>query len=193
MLFTLYGYYVSMNTMFIPVRVDTRGSVNLPASIKTALNVGLGATVLVRQINGVVVLVPMNGEAECAAQEERLNEWVSVQLGKPVQATPIQASKTAIAESIKLQTMRERFEQRRQLLELELQLAQAKLKQRQLFEDENSMIARAARVPVDGNAFSDAIALLNQSRAAEGDHQLAATLHATEQADAPKLPQAELE
>jgi hypothetical protein len=110
---------------YIPVRVDMRGSMNLPADIKARLGITLGSTLLVRQVHGVILVVPFSGEAEQAAQTDTLHSWVSQQLGMPQSEAPVTStSKTATAEAIRLQASRERHQQRMALVQEKIRLAE---------------------------------------------------------------------
>ncbi len=98
---------------------------SIPADIKARLGITLGSTILVRQVHGVIILVPFSGEAEQAAQTESLHGWVSSQLNMPVSQAPVTAtSKTATAEAIRLQASRERHQQRMALVQEKIRLAE---------------------------------------------------------------------
>lgn len=129
-----------MSTSYFPVRVDTRGSLNLPSSIRNDLRLDVGTSVLVREINGVVLLVPFHGASEQASSDGKLQEWVDERLGHAMAPASITPSKTAVAESIKMQAMRERLAGRKAILELELRVAEARAAER-------AEARRAARIP----------------------------------------------
>lgn len=165
-----------MNTTFIPVRVDMRGSINIPAVLKTELVINLGAQLLMKRVGGVIILVPLQGEAEQAFENNTLHEWIGQQLDKPMPPVQVQPSKMAVAESIRLQHMRERFEQKRKLMELELQIQMAK--------------ANQSPVPQpDPDPENDPIAKLRAGRDAEARRQADAAM----QQAVNELPQAPVE
>lgn len=164
-----------MNTTFIPVRVDMRGSINIPAVLKTELVINLGAQLLMKRVGGVIILVPLQGEAEQAFENNTLHEWIGQQLDKPMAPVQVQPSKMAVAESIRLQHMRERYEQKRKLMELELQIQMAKANQ------------NPVPAPVHQPApEDDPIALFRAGRDAEAKRQVDAAM----QQAVSELPQA---
>lgn len=165
-----------MNTTFIPVRVDMRGSINIPAVLKTELVINLGAQLLMKRVGGVIILVPLQGEAEQAFENNTLHEWIGQQLDKPMAPVQVQPSKMAVAESIRLQHMRERYEQKRKLMELELQIQMAKANQ-------NPMPA------TQPDPENDPIAKLRAGRDAESQRQVDAAM----QQAVSELPQAPVE
>jgi bifunctional DNA-binding transcriptional regulator/antitoxin component of YhaV-PrlF toxin-antitoxin module len=168
-----------MSTTFIPVRVDMRGSINIPAVLKTELVINLGAQLLLKRVNGVIIMVPLQGEAEQAFEKGTLHEWIGQQLDKPMAPVQVQPSKMAVAESIRLQHMRERFEHKRRLLELELQILNANYVPKQSIESQP-----------DPDPANDPIAKLRAGREAESNRQIQA---AAQQAGQDLLPQAPTE
>ena len=180
-----------MSTPYIPVKVDMRGSLNLPSIIKSSLGINLGDTILVRQVNGVILLIPMKGEAEAAASSDTLHDWVGRELDRPVTSAPVQVSKGAVTESIKIQAMRERFEQRKALLMLEKEVLEQRLAERARIREENSPVTRVKAfatqsTPTNGD---DDIAAFRKSQEAAADR---AVQEAVDQAsrDLSALPQA---
>ena len=176
-------------TLYIPVRVDSRGSINLPSDIKSRFGVSLGSTLLARQINGVILLIPLQGEAEKALQEDRLNTWVGDQLDTPVTPVSIQnTSKVATAEAIRLQASRERFAQRQEILRLQKEIAEIKPHRTPI----SQKYAGAPPASLDpAEPQPDPLAELRAARAADADRQLNAALdQAGADLTAPNLPQA---
>jgi hypothetical protein len=190
-------YFVIMTTtLYIPVRVDSRGSINLPVDIKSRFGVSLGSTLLARQVNGVILLIPLQGAAEQALQEDRLNAWVGEQLSAPVTEVPIHTtSKVATAEAIRLQGSRERFEQRREILRLQKEIAELQPRRVTLSQKYRDAVATAAppaaSVPVEEDP---SLAELRAARDADADRQLGAALQQASDEmsgdQTPSLPQA---
>jgi hypothetical protein len=186
---------------YIPLRLDLRGSLNLPAEIKRSLNLPPGASVMVRQIGGVVLLVPTDGPGGEAIREGRLETWLADQLDQPVPAAPVQVGKTALAATIRLQAAREKFEQQKAVLQYRLQIAQqqteavrARREARQEARQGDDAPTRQRTTPPD--PMFDPIAELRAAREAAATRQLDAALQqasdemAGEQAPPPGLPQA---
>jgi hypothetical protein len=178
---------IMTTTPYIPVRVDTRGSLNLPADIKSRLGVMPGVTLLSRQINGVIILVPFTGEAEVAFQEDRLHTWVGQQLSAPITPMPLHtASKMATAEAIRLQASRERHAQRQEILRLQKEIALLQPRRVPLSQKYPSPASLDPAAPQP-----DPLAELRAARAADADRQLNAALdQAGADLTTPALPQA---
>lgn len=122
-----------MSTPYAPVAIDTRGSLSIPMGIKNNLGITPGSTMLVRQINGVILLVPYHGEVVVASGEDRLHAWVDEQLTKALPPAPLQPSKMAVAESLRIQGSRERHAQRMAALQEQSRLMELRIEhQRQL-------------------------------------------------------------
>lgn len=179
-------------TPYIPVRVDSRGSINLPSDIKQGLNITLSSTLLVRRVNGLVVLIPLHGEAEQALQEDRLGAWVDFQLGTPVAPMPVHASsKLATAEALKIQAARERFEHKKELLRLQADLRPRRIPLSQKYQ--TAVAAEpppAAAVPLEQDPM---LAEFRAAREADATRQLNAALQQASDDMAggqPPLPQA---
>jgi hypothetical protein len=129
-----------------------------------------------KRVNGVIIIVPLHGEAEKAFETGTLHEWISEQLDKPMAPVQVQPSKMAVAESIRLQHMRERFEQKRKLMELELQIITAKSNQKSPIETQP-----------DPDPADDPIAQLRAGLESESTRRIQAT---AQQAGQDLLPQA---
>jgi hypothetical protein len=190
-----YGVIMT-TTLYIPVRVDSRGSINLPVDIKSRFGVSLGSTLLARQVNGVILLIPVQGAAEQALQDDRLNAWVGEQLNAPVTEVPVSAtSKVATAEAIRLQASRERFEQRREILRLQKEIAELQPRRVTLSQKYRGAVPvatqpPAAAVPLDQDPM---LAELRAAREADANRQLDAALQRASDemaGDTSSLPQA---
>lgn len=173
-------------TQYIPLRLDLRGSINLPAVIKRDLDLTIGGEVLVRQVGKVVLIIPMNGEGSKEFSKGNLDGWVSLQLRQSVPSASLSVGKTAVAANIKLLAARERFEQEKTLLELRLRVAQ---------EERMRRVPLPPPPPSSSEATPpDSLAELRAARAAAADRQLDAALQQASDDMAgdqpPALPQA---
>ena len=154
-------------TQYIPLRLDLRGSINLPAQIKRNLNLSIGGEVLVRQTGGVVLIIPMGGEGGEEFSKGNLDAWVSLQLKQDVPSGSLSVGKTAVAANIKLLAARERFEQEKILLELRLRVAQ---------EERGHRVTPSPPQPAPPGEASDPLAELRAAREADATRQLDAAL-----------------
>lgn len=101
-----------MSTNWFNASLDARGSLNLPADIKRRLGLGVASPLFIREVDGVVLLVPMTGEAAEAQRDGNLEAWVDVRLKSTLPPAPITLGTTALAEAAKTQRAREKHEMR---------------------------------------------------------------------------------
>lgn len=177
-------------TQYIPLRLDLRGSINLPAVIKRNLNLTIGGEALARQTGGLILIIPMQGDGGTAFSEGRLDEWVSAQLKQDVPSASLSVGKTAVAANIKLLAARERFEQEKILLELRLRVAQEERGRRT-----HPQPSSAPEVPHPSSTppvMDSAMAALRADRDAAATRQLDAAIQeaSVEMGGTPPLPQA---
>lgn len=108
-----------MSTNWFPIALDSRGSLNLPAGIKQATSLGMGSPLLVREVEGVMVLVPLTGEAAQAHQSGTLEAWVDQRLRSTLPPAPVTLGTTALAEAARTQRAREKHQMRMQEMQME--------------------------------------------------------------------------
>lgn len=131
---------------WIPHTLDGRGSLNLNHAIKRKLGLLPGVTqVLAREINGVVILIPLVGEAPKALQEGRLDTWVGESLSLPVpvvEAAPV-VSRTSYLDS---QLALEKLRMERATIRAQIEASKLEQKERH-FRLRQQMKAERAKNP----------------------------------------------
>lgn len=108
-----------MSTNWFDVSLDCRGSLNLPAPLKHKLGLVAGSPFFVREVDGVVILVPRNTEASQAQHEGTLDAWVNDRLHCTLPPAPLTLGATALAEAARTQRAREKHAMRMQEMQMQ--------------------------------------------------------------------------
>jgi hypothetical protein len=110
--------------------LDSRGSLNLPASTKHHFGLSQDTTVAFRQVGGVMLLIPLVGEARKAYDAGSLDEWVKQEAALPTAGyipPEIKSPKRSVSVEARLELERMKVERIR--LQTEATLMAAKLEQ----------------------------------------------------------------
>jgi hypothetical protein len=108
-----------MSTNWFPASLDSRGSLNLPAGIKHAAGLGVGSPLLIREVEGILVVVSLTGEAAQAHQGNSLEAWVDQRLRSTLPPAPVTLGTTALAEAARTQRAREKHQMKMQEMQME--------------------------------------------------------------------------
>lgn len=119
-------YTTGMSTYWFDLSLDARGSINLPIEIKRRLNLGMIAPLAVREVNGVIIVVPLLGEAAEAHQNKALEAWVDARLQTALPPAPVASSATVVAEVVRAQRARERHEMRMKAMQMQVEVFRAR-------------------------------------------------------------------
>jgi hypothetical protein len=108
-----------MSTNWFDISLDARGSLNLPAPIKQQLGLGTGSPFFAREVDGIVILVPRNGDAAQAHQSGTLEAWVNDRLHSTLPPAPVTLGATALAEAARTQRAREKHEMKMREMQMQ--------------------------------------------------------------------------
>lgn len=115
-----------MSTNWYEASLDARGSLNLPADIKRRLSLGVASPLLIREVDGVVLIVPLTGEAAQAFHGGTIETWVDGKLHSTLPPAPVTLGTTALAEAARTQRAREKHQMRMQELQMQHELILAR-------------------------------------------------------------------
>lgn len=106
--------------------LDARGSLNLPADIKRQLGLGVSSPLLIREVEGIIVVVPMTFDAAQAQKDGMLEAWVNARLHSTLPPAPMTLGTTALAEAARTQRAREKHEMKMREMRMEHDLILAR-------------------------------------------------------------------
>jgi hypothetical protein len=156
-----------MSTYWFPISLDARGSLNLPIDIKRRLNLGANTDFVVREVNGVILVVPLVGDAVAASSNNNMEAWVDDKLQTALPPAPVASGAVALAEAVRTQRAREKHAMKMQEMDKQLELYRAKreaireTQRPQRVNSKDAIIAAAEAAP--GLSVAEAVQGLPQA------------------------------
>ena len=167
-----------MNTNWYNSSLDARGSLNLPADIKRHLNLGVASPLFIREVEGIIILVPIHGDVEAAQKAGDLENWVNDRLHSALPPAPVTLGTTALAEAARTQRAREKHEMKMREMDKQLEIYQARREAirvttpRRALTSKEQVVSDAAKAPVDDNAIAEMLAKERAAREAQATPDL---------------------
>jgi hypothetical protein len=115
-----------MNTNWYDASLDARGSLNLPADLKRELGLGVASPLFIRVVEGVIVMVPMSGDAAKAQKDGTLEAWVDARLHSTLPPAPVTVGTLALAEAARTQRAREKHEMKMREMQMQIEVFAAR-------------------------------------------------------------------
>lgn len=159
-----YCYCSGMSTYWFPLSLDARGSLNIPIDIKRRLGLGVNTNLVVREVNGVIVVVPLIGDALAAHTNNTLEVWVDGRLQTALPPAPVASSAVAVAEAVRTQRAREKHAMKMQEMDKQLEMYRAK---REVMQEtqrpphqtaREAMLERARNAPASTQSVQEILA-----------------------------------
>lgn len=144
-----------MSTNWHHQAFDSRGSLNLKRQIKDRLG---PHPLLIRETDGIVILVSLQDEALQAHTEGRLDAWINGRLGSALPPAPIELGTTALTEAARLQRAREKHQMVMAEIQARMELARERAAARAPgATKKQDVLDQMAAEPADAGAYDEAV------------------------------------
>ncbi len=108
-----------MSTNWYQASLDARGSLNLPADVKRVMGLGVASPLLIRVVEGVVLVVPLTNTVAQAQQAGTLETLLDGWLQSTLPPAPVTLGALALAEAARTQRAREKHAMRMREMEMQ--------------------------------------------------------------------------